>query len=242
MKLSDIPPAVWAQIILLLIVPIFKGAWVRLQSSINTDFIIDTTWSKSSKNILDALEKTPEGSFANKTALNAISQHLIQSSTNGIYKSARPQSSLPDWLSVIGFGIFTAIAGISLSHPINIVVALILTAIALAYEVSALLNSELNRNFRKFIRFSLVHEQSSKVLIENPEIAYIIFKREARRSAYRTYPWITRNYSKCPWLWKIIKRTIIFFNKRFIFEVPETRYGVILKYINIRQREIYKNF
>lgn len=242
MILENIPTSTLWQIITIIFFPIATGIWTRLKSSINADFNIDLAWSRNNKIILDTIEKTPSESFANKSALNAISLSLILSSADAIYKSSRPQSSLPDWFCVVVFGFFGALAGSFLPTPLNITMAILLTAVALIFEISALLRSELNKQFRKFIRFCLVANEHSKVLTENPEISYHIFEREARRSAYRTSPLISKNYSKCPWFWKIIKRARVIFNKRFIFRVPEKRYGIILKYIKIRQQDIYKNF
>lgn len=242
MNIKDIPAPVWTTIIVSIIIPIIKFVVTLVRSSVNPDFRIYTSWSKTNKDFLETIEKTPDNSFAKITALNSISQSLILSSSNAIYKASRPQPSITDWICVFIFGILSALSGHFLPRPLNIIFAIIFLGFLAAFEFSALLRSELNKQFKKFIRFCLVDNINSKVLLENPEIAYQIFEREARRSAYRTSPLISSNYANWPEFWKVIKKIKLAWNKIFIFEVPEIRYGIILKYIIARQKEIYKNF
>lgn len=242
MNVKDIPPSAWSALIVSTIIPLINWLATQIKSSINTDFNISTAWSKINKNILESIEKTPDNSFAKIIALNSISQSLILSSSNAIYKASRPQSPITDWLCVFLFGILSALSGHFLPRPLNIIFAIIFLGLLAAFEFSALLRSELNKQFKKFIRFCLVDNINSKVLLENPEIAYQIFEREARRSAYRTSPLISSNYANWPEFWKVIKKIKLAWNKIFIFEVSENRYGIILKYIIARQKEIYKNF
>ncbi|WP_237204908.1 hypothetical protein [Rothia nasimurium] len=242
MSIKDIPASVWPTIIVSIIIPIIKFVATLLRSSVSPDFRIHTSWSKTNRDVLETIEKTPDNSFANKIALNSISQALIINSANAIFNASRPKRPFVDWLCVSVFGTLSAISIVSFPRPLNIFGAIIFLTLLAVCEISALLRSELNRHFKKFIRFCLVDSVNSKVLLENPEIAYQIFVREAQRSAYRTSPMITRNYSNWPQYWRIIKKFKVSLNKIFLFEVPENRYGIILKYIVARQKEIYKNF
>lgn len=242
MDLKSIPPPIWAALITSLFVPSLFKISAYIKSNINSEFRINATWSKNNKNVLDIIEKSPQDSFAQDLALKTIAQSLILTSTNSIYKASRPKSTLPDWFCVVSFSIFAALAANFTPKPLNIFLTIVLFSFMIGFEISALLRSELNKQYRKFIRFSLLSPDNSKVLMENPEVSYIIFDKIARRSAYQSSPLISRNYSNWPNFWRAIKRTKVLFGKIFIFNVPENRYGIILKHIKNRQNEIYKNF